>query len=159
MKIVSHAAIDLAWQKVVADVLEGKNQELLDNLSLAQPKLMSLLLEAAPELQGDAADLLFHSALVIWHSFFTARQGKVSVVSEERLLEYLEKTQKWINHFEGDAVLLQKKITDTSRSAQPNLMSYVFESVFEANEDGLEIEPHDQRILLILLTTIVEAFS
>lgn len=158
MNPVSHPSIDSAWQRVVAAVLDGRTQELMDQLSDAQPFLMAFLLEASPEISADAADLLFHGTLVIWNSFLTHREGKDGLVSEAALLEALAKAQKWVSSLGGEALLLQKKLEDYTKYKEPNLMSYVIESIFESNEDGLEVEPHEQRVLLILLTAVVNCF-
>jgi hypothetical protein len=60
---------------------------------------------------------------------------------------------------QGEAILLQKKLSDFSRFPEPELMRYVVELILEAHEDGLELEPEEQQQLLLVLKTLIDAFT
>jgi hypothetical protein len=158
MSLVLNSSIDLAWSRVGSAVADGRTQELMDQLAEAQPNIMAFLLEASSEVSPDASDLLFHGVLVIWNSYLNHRTGKDTLVSQTRIFESLGKAQKWAGSLSGDGILLQKKLTEYSKFKEPNLMSYVIDSVFESGEDGLELELHEQRVLLILLAALVSCF-
>jgi hypothetical protein len=66
---------------------------------------------------------------------------------------------EWLEAQQGDAILLQKKLVDFSRFSEPELMRYAVELIFEAHEDGLEVEPEEQQQLLLVLKTLIETLT
>jgi hypothetical protein len=119
-----------------------------------QPDVLEFLSEASSRWEADAADLAFHAALVIWLSF-----GETKLVEPSVLTKNYGISLKWIESMQGEAVLVQKKLADLSRYPEPELMRFVVELVFEAHEDGLEIEPEEQQQVLLVLKTIADSFA
>lgn len=155
MTCVSNAEIDAAWQSINALAEDGGIEEFMERLNAAQPAVLDFVLSSADRLGGDAADLLVHSALVIWDAF---GRNSAPEIQHADLMKCGQAAQEWLDDFDGEAVLLQKKLSDLKAYSEPNLMGYVIDTVFECGEDGLEIEPEDQRALLILLKAMIDAF-
>jgi hypothetical protein len=157
MNRISDSHIEHAWQEVTeATASKEKLTELMAHFGEAQPAVVEFISEASSQWESDAADLVFHASLVIWLSFLEA-QVKFSQVQSEQLVEQFQKNLDWLEAQQGDAVLLQKKLVDFSRFSEPELMRYVVELIFEAHEDGLEVEPEEQQQLLLVLKTLIDS--
>lgn len=163
MSFVSDFHIESAWNEVSAASSSPELlSELMERFGEAQPAVVEFISEASSHWEGDAIDLAFHASLVIWRSTQeagTAAGRAPKSVSAEALILCFEKNSEWLEQQEGDAILIQKKLSDFSRFPEPELMRYVAELVFEAHEDGLEIEPEEQQELLLVLKTLVDAFT
>ena len=85
--------------------------------------------------------------------------GESKLIDSSSLIRNYGQSLKWIEGMQGEAVLVQKKLADFSRYPEPALMHYIAELVFEAHEDGLEIEPEEQQQILLVLKTLVDSFS
>lgn len=153
-EMVSEDAIEVAWQKVTEAATQAKLSTLMEEFGESQPAMLDFLSEGSEHWSSDAADLVFFSVLVIWECFRDAK-----AVSATRLTKIYKSNSKWLEEQHGDSVILQKKLSEHSKYKEANLMRYVGEAVFEAHEDGLEVEPEEQEQLFLVLKTFVESLS
>lgn len=155
MSRITDQLMENAWNRVSnASASPEKLAELMDRFGEEQADVVEFVSEVSSGWGDDAKDLVFHAALVIWLSF-----GAAAFVKTESLIRCFEKCSAWLDEQQGEAILLQKKLSDFSRFSEPELMRFAVELVFEANEDGLEIEPEEQQELLVVLKTLIDAFA
>jgi len=163
MSRVSDGMIESAWQQVSeAGASPKRLSELMDRFGGLEPAVFDFVSEASVHWSEDASDLAFHAALVIWLSFSESdvqTNRSSTAVSADSLIRHFEKNSEWLDQQQGDAILIQKKLSDFSRFSEPELMRYVVELVFEAHEDGLELEPEEQQELLLVLKSVVDSFA
>jgi hypothetical protein len=163
MSKVSDIDLEKAWNEVSeASASPDRLAGLIERLGDSEPEAFDFISEAAAGLGDDATDLVFHAALVIWLAFQVS--GKTQRFEpgpdrSESLMKLFESNSEWLDRLQGDAVLVQKKLSDFSRFPEPELMRYAVELVFEAHEDGLEIELEDQQDLLLVLKTLIDFFA
>lgn len=163
MSRVNDLLIEQAWNEVSQagsspDVLS----DLMNRFGEEQPSVFDFVSEASASLSDDARDLLFHASLVIWLSFALVRgesEPELPNVQAESLIQSFETNSEWLQKQQGEAILIQKKLSDYSRFSEPDLMRYAVELIFEAHEDGLEIEPEEQEDLLLILKTLIDSFA
>jgi hypothetical protein len=159
MSRVSDIHIESAWNEVSqASTSSDLISDLMDRFGETEPAVAEFVSEAASQWGSDATDLAFHAALVIWLAVQASGKALKSV-EPEALIECFQKNSEWLEQQAGEAVLVQKKLSDFSRFPEPELMRYAVELVFEAHEDGLEIEPEEQQELLLVLKTLIDSFS
>ncbi len=155
MSQISDSHIEKAWNQVseASSSPEGLS-DLMNRFWESQPAIFDFVSEASASWEADARDLAFHAALVIWLSFSAATQ-----VQAESLIQSYQANAEWLDQQRGDSILIQKKMSDYSRFSEPELMRYAVELIFEAHEDGLEIEPEEQQDLLLVLKTLIDSFG
>jgi hypothetical protein len=163
MSQISDSNIESAWNEVSQASASSEHlSELMDRFGEAEPAMVEFIAEASSLWGSDAVDLVFHASLVIWRSVQESREGEsrsFENVTPEKLIDCFEKNSQWMNEQDGEAVLLQKKLSDFSKFSEPELMRFSVELILEAHEDGLELEPEEQQQLLLVLKTLVDAFT
>jgi hypothetical protein len=159
MSHVSDIHIESAWNEVSeASSSPELISDLMDRFGESEPVVADFIAEAAAQWGGDATDLAYHAALVIWRAVQTSGQFP-NAVKPETLIGCFEKNSAWLEQQQGEAILVQKKLSDFSKFPEPELMRYAVELVLEAHEDGLEIEPEEQEELLLVLKTLIDSFT
>ncbi|MFL5814290.1 MAG: hypothetical protein ACJ763_11985 [Bdellovibrionia bacterium] len=159
MSRVTDTHIESAWNEVSqASSLPESISDLMERFGESEPVVADFVAEAAAQWGSDAMDLAYHAALVIWRAF-QASGPAMGPVKPETLVECFEKNSAWLEQQEGEAILVQKKLSDFSKFPEPELMRYAVELVLEAHEDGLEIEPEEQQELLLVLKTLIDSFT
>lgn len=163
MSRVGDFQVEQAWNEISgAGSTPDAIAELMERFGEEQPFVFDFVSEASANLSDDARDLLYHASLVIWRAFALAQgesEAALPVVGAESLVQGFEKSSEWLEKQQGEAILIQKKLSDFSRFQEPELMRYAVELVFEAHEDGLEIEPDEQEDLLLVLKTLIECLA
>lgn len=177
--IVPDEKIEKAWQELrhAASTVEDESAEAsekfspwagwMEELAETQPALSAFLGEGFQRVSPEGAELGYFASLVIWRAFVlfsveprSEPRLEIGQASSTLVMERYNDAWKWIGSLgAADAVLAEKKLRDPGRYDQPHLMSYVVDTVLDAHEDGIELDPRDQERLLVILRVVADTLA
>lgn len=159
VKQIPQQIVDQAWMDV-GKLSPQKAMEEMHRLMRVQDTLFAFVLEASKDLSPDAHELGLYMAVVIYRMYERAFRANLPKARPEEILRIHEENHEWVQETARahDRILLER-ILPNLKIAQPWVMQYVGECLFEPDDQTLELSEEDQGELFLIMKTFVDTLD
>jgi len=120
--------------------------------------LKAFIIEFSQDLDQEAKELAMYMFFVVFRMFQKSSHKKIKRISPEKIIEYYEKNENFIQSLEGVHEKFFERIARVQLSEQPYVLKYVTETLMEVpyEEDPILLTEEDAGFVFILLKTVVD---
>lgn len=140
-------SIDNICNMTTEEELDAVSQALFD----AQPALGGFFVEFIEDMSEPAKDLGFMMALILWKSF-EDKYSDMRAMTEDEVVQKFEEQEADLEkllHLNDD--MLEEIQKSEMLSGQPEILNYVTQELFAAEEDEPELEEDEELHLFMVL--------
>ena len=148
------------WQETAGFSPDQINKR-IKKLSKSQPNLLAFIIEFSQDLDQQVKELAMYMFFVVFRMFQKSSQKKIKRISPEKIIEYYEKNENFIQSLEGVHEKFFERIARVQLSEQPYVLKYVTETLMEApyEEDPILLTEQDAGFVFMLLKTVVDVLD
>ncbi len=160
MEPLSEKLVEETWQEFAGFTPNQVNKE-AKKVAKGQPNLLSFMMEFTEELDQGAKELAIYMFFVVNRIFAKGYRKKIKKASPEEIIECYEKNEKLMESLEGAHDKFYERVARVQVSAQPSVIKYVVEALFEVpeEEDPVFISDEDVGFLFLLLKTAIDVLD
>ena len=159
MEPISEELVEETWQEV-SDFAPQRGAKEVRKLSEQQPDLLAFILEFSDEFDQEVKELALYLFVVV-HRMFQKAYGKpILRLDAEAIMECFEKNQEFILSLENAHDRFYDRIARVQISAQPFVMKYIADALFEPDEDDpIDLNDDNIGMMFLLLKTVVDLLN
>jgi len=160
MEPLSEELVEETWQEFASFTPTQMNKE-AKKVAMGQPDLLSFMVEFTEELDQEVKELAIYMFFVVNRIFARGYRKKIKKASPEEIIECYEQNEKLMESLEGAHDRFYERVASVQVSAQPYVIKYVVETLFEVpeEEDPIFIRDEDVGFLFLLLKTAVDVLN
>ena len=160
MEPLSEELVEETWQEFASFTPTQMNKE-AKKVAMGQPDLLSFMVEFTEELDQEVKELAIYMFFVVNRIFARGYRKKIKKASPEEIIECYEKNEKLMESLEGAHDRFYERVASVQVSAQPYVIKYVVETLFEypEEEDPIFISDEDVGFLFLLLKTAIDVLN
>ena len=160
MKPLSEELVEETWQEFASFTPTQVNKE-AKKVAKGQSDLLSFMVEFTEELDQEVKELAIYMFFVVNRIFAKGYRKKIKKASPEEIIECYEKNEKLMESLEGAHDRFYERVASVQVSAQPYVIKYVVETLFEVpeEEDPIFISDEDVGFLFLLLKTAIDVLN
>jgi len=160
MKPLSEELVEETWQEFASFTPTQVNKE-AKKIAKGQSDLLSFMVEFTEELDQEVKELAIYMFFVVNRIFAKGYRKKIKKASPEEIIECYEKNEKLMESLEGAHDRFYERVASVQVSAQPYVIKYVVETLFEypEEEDPIFISDDDVGFLFLLLKTAIDVLN
>ena len=160
MKPLSEELVEETWQEFASFTPTQVNKE-AKKIAKGQSDLLSFMVEFTEELDQEVKELAIYMFFVVNRIFAKGYRKKIKKASPEEIIECYEKNEKLMESLEGAHDRFYERVASVQVSAQPYVIKYVVETLFEypEEEDPIFISDEDVGFLFLLLKTAIDVLN
>jgi len=157
MEPIAEELVEEIWQETAGFSPDQINKR-IKKLSKSQPHLLAFIIEFSQDLDQEAKELAMYMFFVVFRMFQKSSHKKINRISSEKIIEYYEKNENFIQSLEGVHEKFFERIARVQLSEQPYVLKYVTETLMEVpyEEDPILLTEEDAGFVFILLKTVVD---
>lgn len=160
MEPLSEELVEETWKS-----FEGFSEELAykegQRIGKSQPDILAFIVEMTEDLDHEIRELAIYMFFVI-HRIFQKGYGKeIEKVTHDEIMQCQHDNEKLMENLGGDYEELFEQIIEMQISAQPYIVQYVVETLFEAGQGAYPILPGEADIgyLFLLMKTVIDMLN
>lgn len=160
MEPLSEELVDEVWE-AFADFTPEQAYDEAQKVGKNQPEILAFIMEMTEDLDQDIKELAVYMFFVI-HSMFQKGYGqKIREATSDEIINCYEENEKIMESLEGIHEKFFEKIAEVQMSAQPYVVRYVVETLFEAGQDDdpILLGEEDMGYLFLLMKTIIDVLN
>lgn len=142
-------------QNSIDNICGLTTEEDLDAISQAlfeaQPALASFFVEFIEDMSEGAKDLGFMMALILWKSFEEKYPDMRSLTEDEVVAKFEEQEAELEKLLQLDDEMLEEIHKTEMLNGQPEILNYVTQELFAANEEEPELEQDEELHLFMIM--------
>ncbi len=160
MEPIPEELVEEIWQETAGFSPDQINKR-IKKLSKSQPNLLAFIIEFSQDLDQEAKELAMYMFFVVFRMFQKSSHKKIKRISPEKIIEYYEKNENFIQSLEGVHEKIFERIARVQLSEQPYVLKYVTETLMEApyEEDPILLTEQDAGLVFMLLKTVVDVLD
>ena len=160
MKPLSEELVEETWQEFASFTPTQVNKE-AKKIAKGQSDLLSFMVEFTEELDQEVKELAIYMFFVVNRIFVKGCRKKIKKASPEEIIECYEKNEKLMESLEGAHNRFYERVASVQVFAQPYVIKYVVETLFEypEEEDPIFISDEDVGFLFLLLKTAIDVLN
>jgi len=160
MEPIPEELVEEIWQETAGFSPDQINKR-IKKLSKSQPNLLAFIIEFSQDLDQQVKELAMYMFFVVFRMFQKSSQKKIKRISPEKIIEYYEKNENFIQSLEGVHEKFFERIARVQLSEQPYVLKYVTETLMEApyEEDPILLTEQDAGFVFMLLKTVVDVLD
>lgn len=160
MEPLSEELVEETWQEFASFTPTQVNKE-AKKVAKGQPDLLSFMVEFTEELDQEVKELAIYMFFVVNRIFVKGYRKKIKKASPEEIIECYEQNEKLMESLEGAHDRFYERVASVQVSAQPYVIKYVVETLFEVpeEEDPIFISDEDVGFLFLLLKTAIDVLN
>ena len=160
MEPLSEELVEETWQEFASFTPTQVNKE-AKKIAKGQSDLLSFMVEFTEELDQEVKELAIYMFFVVNRIFAKGYRKKIKKASPEEIIECYEKNEKLMESLEGAYNRFYERVASVQVSAQPYVIKYVVETLFEypEEEDPIFISDEDVGFLFLLLKTAIDVLN
>jgi citrate lyase gamma subunit len=157
--IIPEALVEATWEEV-AVMPEDKAAIEIDRLSKTQPALLAFVFADTEDLSHEAHEIavyMFFVILRVFEKHFGNKLKQVDIQTVTRLQKEIEQALETLGNADDSAL---ERAAIAQNEAQPFVIRYVVETLFEPDEDEeAELTEEDQGALFLTMKTVTDALN
>lgn len=160
MEPLSEELVDEVWE-AFADFTPEQAYDEAQKVGKNQPEILAFIMEMTEDLDQDIKELAVYMFFVI-HSMFQKGYGqKIREATSDEIINCYEENEKIMESLEGVHEKFFEKIAEVQMSAQPYVVRYVVETLFEAGQDDdpILLGEEDMGYLFLLMKTVIDVLN
>ncbi|RLB79223.1 MAG: hypothetical protein DRH24_13105 [Deltaproteobacteria bacterium] len=160
MEPIPEELVEEIWQETAGFSPDQINKR-IKKLSKSQPNLLAFIIEFSQDLDRQVKELAMYMFFVVFRMFKKSSHKIIKRISPEKIIEYYEKNENFIQSQEGVHEKFFERITRLQLSEQPYVLKYVTETLMEApyEEDPIILTEQDAGFVFMLLKTVVDVLD
>lgn len=157
MKLIPESVVEETWQEF-ASFSPVRAQKEMIKVTKNQPHLLAFMMEFTQELDQEVRELAIYMFHVVCRMFQKGSKKRVKRISPEEIMDCYQKNEDFMASLEGAHERFLERIAALQLSAQPHVIRYVVETLFEApeGEDPVLLSEEDTGYLFLLLKTVID---
>jgi hypothetical protein len=156
--ILPEEVVEAAYLEI-AQLSERDAQLHMQRLSQRQPALLAFVSAFSEDLSENGAQLGIYMFVVIAHMFETHFGKRLQNVGPKRIESIHEENMQTLDSLvDADEGRLGRAAA-AQGERQPWVWKYVVESLFEPDDEDLELTADDQGSLVLTMKTVIDAFD
>ena len=156
--IIPEDLVETTWQEV-AVMPEEKALIEMDRVSKAQPDLLAFVFADTEHLGHDAHELAVYMFFVILRAFEKHFGKKLKRVDHRTVARLQKEIEQTMESLAGADEQTFQRAAVAQREKQPFVMRYVVETLFESDEEEIELTEEDQGALFLTMKTVTDALN
>jgi hypothetical protein len=157
-KIVPEKVVEAAWLEI-AEMSEDQARLHMQDLSRRQPALLAFVTAFSEDLSKDGAELAIYLFVVIVHTFEMYFGRRLQNVGPSRIDSTHERSVNMLDRLtDADERWLERAAVAQSEK-QPWVWKYVVESLFEPDDEEIDLSEEDQGSVAIIMSTVIDALD
>lgn len=160
MEPIPEELVEEIWQETAGFSPDQINKR-IKKLSKSQPNLLAFMIEFSQDLDQKVKELAMYMFFVVFRMFQKSSRKKIKRISPEKIIEYYEKNENFIQSLEGVHEKFFERIARVQLSEQPYVLKYVTGTLMEApyEEDPILLTEEDAGFVFMLLKTMVDVLD
>lgn len=160
MNVIQEEIVKETWEEIAGFSPDRAKKE-MTRLGEQQPELLSFMMEFTQDLDQEVQGLAIYMFFMVCRMFEKASAEKIKKISPEQIIKCFESNEDLMQSLEGTHEKLLERITETRFLAQPYVMKYVVDTLFEApeDEDPIELTEEDIGHLFLLFKTVIDVLD
>ena len=160
MEPIPEELVEEIWQETAGFSPDQINKR-IKKLSKSQPYLLAFIIEFSQDLDQQVKELAMYMFFVVFCMFQKSSHKKIKRISPEKIIEYYEKNENFIQSLEGVHEKFFERIARVQLSEQPYVLKYVTDTLMEApyEEDPILLTEEDTGFVFMLLKTVVDVLD
>lgn len=157
---LSEELVDEVWE-AFADFTPEQAYDEAQKVGKNQPEILAFIMEMTEDLDQDIKELAVYMFFVI-HSMFRKGYGqKIRKATSDEIISCYEVNEKVMESLEGVHEKFFERIAEVQMSAQPYVVRYVVETLFEAGQDDdpILLGEEDMGYLFLLMKTVIDVLN
>jgi len=151
---ISEGLVGKTWLEIGGLTNLSEIKKLGADFSKQQPSLVEFVMEFTKNLRPDVRDLGFYVALVVWQCFERAFSKRLKKIPSQKIIDAYEAFDSELGSFVGaHDKFVQRKGETLAEYAQPAILLYVLETLFE-EEGDVELTEDEQGELFTILKVV-----
>lgn len=158
MEPIPEELVDATWQEF-ASFSPVRAQKETMKVNKNQPNLLAFMIEFTQDLDQEVRELAIYMFYIVCRMFQKSSKKSLKRISPEKIINYYEKTERFIESLEGTDERFFERIAEVQLSGQPYVMKYVIETLMEApeeEEEPIALTEDDIGYLFLLFKTVVD---
>lgn len=130
--------------------------------SRSQPNLLSFILEFTQDLDERAEELGVYLLFVVYNAFQKEYGRKIKKITQKELISSFEENDKLVKGLEKAHEKFFDRVAGTQLAAQPYVIKYVIDALYETDEDDEESGPLNEEDivnLFMLIKTVIDVLT
>jgi len=160
MNTISAEIVEKTWQETAA-MSPLETPKLINKFSKQQPLIVAYLMAAGHDIfNQDEQELLLYMGINVWKMMSQGEKSLPEVT--EKILHQVEKNNyKMLDYLDGESeVEFSETVGEIiSNYNQPEILRYIVDSLFEEDEEGVEIRDEMRGMIAIYLKTVIDCFD
>ncbi|MFC1886811.1 hypothetical protein ACFLZM_07130 [Thermodesulfobacteriota bacterium] len=160
MDIISEELVGEIWlDSSQMDPVQGGRE--MQKMAKNQPDLLAFVFEFTKDLDDDAKELAVYIYYNVYKMFQKSFKKPIRKIPSEKVIERFEHNEDLIIGMENAHEKFYDRIAGIQLAAQPYIMKYVLEALFEIDdeEDPIELAEDDQGCLFMIFKTVIELLN
>ena len=160
MKVIQEEIVKETWEEI-AGFSPNRAKKEMTRLGEQQPELLSFMMKFTQDLDQEVQGLAIYMFFMVCRMFEKASAEKIKKIPPEQIIKCFESNENLMRSLEGTHEKLLERITETRFLAQPYVMKYVVDTLFEApeDEDPIELTEEDIGYLFLLFKTVIDVLD
>ena len=157
-KIVPEQVVEAAWLEL-GGLSEDQARLHMQGLSRRQPALLAFVTAFSEDLSEDGAELGIYMFVAIVHMFEMHFGKRLQNVGPMRIDSIYQENVDMLDRLIGADERWLERAAITQSEKQPWVWKYVVESLFEPDDEELNLSEEDQGSLSIIMKTVINALN
>jgi len=158
MGTIPQHIVDEAWQEL-NHFTDAQIHREMNRLAACQPHLLGFFIEFTQDLDVEVNGLAMFMFVAVYRMFEKCAPMQIEQITDETIETCFEENEHLIESLKGVHERFFQRIAEVQLEAQPNVMRYIVEGLFEApedEEDPVELTEEDTGYLFLLLKTVTD---
>ncbi|MFH1992701.1 MAG: hypothetical protein ABIK98_09880, partial [Pseudomonadota bacterium] len=134
MEPISEELVEETWQEVALFSAARAGKE-MTKVGKNQADLLAFIFELTEDLDQQVKELALYMFFVIYQTFQKGYGKKIKRITADQIIECYEDNEKLVESLETAHDRFYDRIARVQVSAQPYVLKYVVDTLFEAPED------------------------
>nr|MBC8361074.1 hypothetical protein [Candidatus Desulfatibia profunda] len=160
MEPISEELVEETWQEVALFSAARAGKE-MTKVGKNQADLLAFIFELTEDLDQQVKELALYMFFVIYQTFQKGYGKKIKRITADQIIECYEDNEKLVESLETAHDRFYDRIARVQVSAQPYVLKYVVDTLFEApeDEDPVYLTEEDTGFLFLLLKTVIDLLN
>lgn len=160
MEPISEELVEETWQEVALFSAARAGKE-MTKVGKNQADLLAFIFEFTEDLDQQVKELALYMFFVIYQTFQKGYGKKIKRITADQIIECYEDNEKLVESLETAHDRFYDRIARVQVSAQPYVLKYVVDTLFEApeDEDPVYLTEEDTGFLFLLLKTVIDLLN
>lgn len=160
MEPLSEELVDETWEEFTGFTPEMGYDESVE-VSKRQPEILAFIVEMTEDLDEEIKEIAIYMTFVIHRMFQKAYGRTIEPVTFEEIIKCYEDNEKLMESMEVAHDKFLERIAEVQMLAQPYVIRYVVETIFEAADEDppILLGEEDMGYVFLLMKTVIDLFN